>query len=353
MKILPYKLFRRFGIPKLLPMNLTIGLTYRCNSRCRTCNIWQKKEKNKELTLEEWDKIFRSLGKSIIFLTLSGGEPFLRKDIVEICQIVYQHCQPLVITIPTNGLLAKAIVEKVAEIVRSCPQTQVIVNLSVDGIGSQNDQIRGIKGHYQKVMETYRRLKKLRYKNLTIGFHTVISKFNVADFPQIAETLLALKPDSYVAEIAEQRIELGTERSDISPQLDRYQQAVDFLIAKTKQKKFKGVSKATQAFRQEYYQLTKEILEQKRQVIPCYAGWASAQIAPNGDVWGCCIKADVHGNLRRSNYQFSQIWFSSKAAKLRKPTFKGKCYCPMANASYTNMLLDFKTLIKVGLNYLS
>ena len=351
LKIIPYKLFRRFGYPKLLPMNLTVGLTYRCNSRCKTCHIWQKKDKGQELTLGEWDKIFKNLSKSIVFLTFTGGEPFLKKEIVKICQSAYHHCRPRIITIPTNGLLTKTVVEKVSQIAKNSPQTQVIVNLSVDGLGDQDDQIRGVKGHYQKVMATYRQLKRLRNQNLIVGFHTVISKFNVKEFPQIVNTLLAFKPDSYVTEMAEQRVELGTQRSEISPSLEEYQKAVDYLIALTKKSQFKGVAKITQAFRQEYYRLTKKILEQKKQIIPCYAGWASAQIAPNGDVWGCCLKASVYGNLRKVNYQFSKIWFSPKADELRKSTAQGQCYCPMANASYTNMLMDFKTLLKVGLNF--
>lgn len=353
LKILPYKFFRWFGWPKLLPMNLTVGLTYRCNSQCKTCNIWKREEKDKELTLGEWNKIFKKLGQLVVYLTLSGGEPFLRKDIVEICQSAYKYCRPLVMTIPTNSLLPEVIVTKTAKIAQSCPQSQIIINLSVDGIGAKNDQIRGIKGHYEKVMQAFYQLRKLPYKNLTIGFHTVISKFNVNDFPKIANSLLMLKPDSYVAEIAEQRVELGTHRSKIVPDLEKYQKAVDFLVQKLKNARFKGFARLTQAFRREYYQLTKKVLSQKRQVIPCFAGWASAQIASNGDVWGCCIKARAWGNLRlKVNYDFAKIWFSKKAENMRKDTRAGKCFCPLANTSYTNMLFDLKTLIKVGLNFL-
>lgn len=353
LKILSYKFFRLFGWPRLLPMNLTASLTYRCNSRCKTCNLWQRKAGEPELTYQEWNKIFQNLGKAVNYLTLSGGEPFLRYDIVEICQSAYHYCQPAMITIPTNSLLSKQVVEKTKKIVQSCPKTQIIINLSVDEVEGRDGEIRGIPNHFQKFMDTYTGLKKLKFKNLTVGFHTVISKFNVANFPQVAQTLLGLNPDSYVSEIAEERKELGTIGAEISPSVKDYSLAIDFLSEKLKKQKISGFGKITKAFRLEYYSLVKKILSQKRQVIPCFAGWASAQIAPNGDVWGCCVKADVYGNLKRTGYNFSKIWFSKNAEKLRQPTREGICYCPLANASYTNMLLDFKTLIKVGKNFLS
>src|SRR5438874_13399082 len=50
-KIPLFMLYRRFGWPKMLPINLTLSPSPRCNSRCLTCNIWMKRED--ELTLEE------------------------------------------------------------------------------------------------------------------------------------------------------------------------------------------------------------------------------------------------------------------------------------------------------------
>src|SRR5260370_5786160 len=46
------------GKPLALPMNLTISVSYRCNSRCKTCNVWQRP--NDDFTLEEYDRTFRS-----------------------------------------------------------------------------------------------------------------------------------------------------------------------------------------------------------------------------------------------------------------------------------------------------
>jgi Iron-sulfur cluster-binding domain len=113
---------------------------------------------------------------------------------------------------------------------------------------------------------------------------------------------------------------------------------------------FNGVSRITQAFRDRYYDIVKRTLVEKRQVIPCLAGVASAQIAPNGDVWTCCIRAESVGNLREHNYDFRATWSTTRADELRSSIKAGECYCPLANASYTNMLCHMPTLTSVGLD---
>lgn len=350
-KIFFYKLWYNLDFPKLLPMNLTISPSFLCNSRCRTCFAWQKR--TPEMRLGEWQKIFQSLGKAPFWVTISGGEPFLRKDLVDLAKSLSEICRPKIISIPTNGLLFEKIPHDVEEILKNCPKTEIIVNLSLDGIGEKHDKVRGVPKNFEKAVKTYRALRKLNYPNFTLGIHTVISKFNVDDLPEIYEyTMEDLKPDQYITEIAEERVELGTVGQEIAPSYEKYEKAIDFLIERVRKERWKKISKITRAFRIEYYNLVKKILKEKRQIIPCYAGFASAQIAPNGDVWPCCIKAKVLGNLKEVDFDFKKIWFSQKADQARAKVKNKKCFCPLANASYTNMLMDFKILLRVGLRYL-
>ncbi|MBT4331697.1 MAG: radical SAM protein [Candidatus Cloacimonetes bacterium] len=328
-----------------MPMNYTISLLYTCNSHCKTCNVWKKKSDN--LTISEYKQIFKKLGKSPYWLTLSGGEPFLRKDIVEICLELYKYSKPKIINIPSNGLLTNTIVKNVKLITEICSNSQIIVNLSIDNIAEKHDEIRGVPGNYVKVINTFKKLKALNIDNLAIGIHTVISKLNVSGFSGIANELMQLQPDSYITEIAEQRIELDTMESDITPDIISYCTAIDYLIHRIKNGKFKGMNKITQSFRIEYYNLVKKILRDKTQVIPCYAGVTSAQISPDGEVWSCCIKAESMGNLRENDYNFKKIWFSRKMKKERTSIKNKECYCPLANASYTNMLMHLPTLTRV------
>lgn len=82
------------------------AVTYRCNSKCQNCNLWQKKPEN-ELTLSEIDEFFsvnRGIFKDVKSIQLTGGEPFLRSDLPEIAGIVSKNIPGCMVWIPTNGL---------------------------------------------------------------------------------------------------------------------------------------------------------------------------------------------------------------------------------------------------------
>ncbi len=344
-----YKMFYRFAMGKPpLPANFTLSLLYSCNSRCATCNVYEKKVNN--LTVDEYERIFASIGKAPFWFTLSGGEPFLRKDIVEIVKVLYQQSRPAIINIPTNGSLFRVIPQRVEAMLKACPETDIIINLSLDEVGKKHDEIRGFPGNWERALETYRALKELkRYPNFTLGIHTVISVFNVKRFPEIFSELIKLEPDSYITEIAEQRVELGTMEEDITPELPAYARAISFLIEEIKKNELKGLANVTRSFRLEYYQMVKRFLNVNNKALPCYAGIISCQISPDGDVWPCCIRADSMGNLREVDYDFTKVWNSEEAKKIRKSIKNRECSCPLANASYTNMLLHAPSLIKVAL----
>lgn len=342
-----YKLFRAFGYPKMLPFSITVSVTYHCNSRCKTCNVWRKDVD--EFSFDEFDRTFKNIGEQPYMFVLSGGEPFLRRDVTDICHSIYTNCKPKILTICTNGILCDLIPKKVQEIVDRCPDTQIIINLSLDGIKEKHDDIRGIKNNYEKTINTYKALQLIVPKKIDIGIHTVISRFNINDIAEIYEHISTLEPDSYITEIAEERVEMDNIGTGITPDLVSYSKAIDFLVDKLRNQNFSGVSKITQSFRLQYYELVKKTLEEKRQIIPCYAGFASAQIVPNGDVWACCIKAEPIGNLRDNDYDIRKIWFGERANNMREFIKGDNCYCPLANVSYTNMLCDIKSLSNVAL----
>ncbi|KCZ70789.1 putative Fe-S oxidoreductase [Candidatus Methanoperedens nitroreducens] len=346
-KIPQYKLFREYNYPRILPLNLTVSITYHCNSRCKTCNVWKKR--TDEFTTDEFDKTFKSIGRSPYWLTISGGEPFLRDDIVEICHSAYNHFKPGIINIPTNGILYNTIPGKVEEIIKSCTGTKIIINLSIDGIGERHDYIRNVKNNFKKALRTYEALRALDYPDFSLGIHTVISNYNVSDISQIYNYFIDKSPDSYITEIAEERVELDTVGTGITPSVEDYTKSIDFLINQVEQGMYSGIPKVMQAFRLEYYNHVKATLRKKQQILPCYAGFASAHIAPDGDVWTCCIKADPIGNVREVDYDFKKVWFNSNAYKQRKSIKNKECYCPMANAHYTNMLCNLGTLVRVGM----
>lgn len=347
-----FRAYRRFGWPKMLPLNITLSPSPKCNSRCLTCNIWMKREN--ELTLDEWDKTLASLGEAPYWFTISGGEPLMFPGIVELAQLAYKHCRPGIINIPTNGILS-SIPDRVERIASSCPDSQLIINLSLDGVGEKHDEIRGVPGNFVRFEERLRQLLELRESlpNLTIGIHSVVSVFSVGHLDELIEYADQSGADQFITEIAEPRVELDTVGLPITPSPEEYTEAIDRLIAYVESKEYKGLSRITEAFRVEYYKLVKRILDEEDQVIDCYAGWASAQIYADGTVWPCCVRADNLGNLRDHNYDFKEIWFGEAIKEVRRSIAAKECHCPLANASYTNMLIDVPTLTRVGTKVIS
>jgi len=319
---------------RLLPFSLVVSVSYRCNS----CDVWRKQ--SDEMSVAEWRQIFAGLGHAPFYLTFTGGEPFLRDDLHELVIAGAELCQPGVITIPTNGLLTRRIIDYVDRICAAA-RSQIGINLSLDGVGEEHDRIRGVPGNWERALETWQELKALqaRHPNLVLSVHTVVSRLNVGHIREIVEGLEFLEPDSYITEVAEERVELDTVGWQITPSPEEYAPIADYL----------GLARLTQAFRAQYYQLARRVLEQQRQVIPCQAGWASGHIAPDGDVWTCCIRAEPVGNLCQTGYDLRPIWSGQVGDldRLRRSIAAGECACPMANASYANMLLHPPTVARV------
>jgi MoaA/NifB/PqqE/SkfB family radical SAM enzyme len=312
---------------------------------------------SEELSLGEIESIFDGMGP-LYFLNLSGGEPFLRDDIVDIIRLALRYLSPNLIHIPSNGLLPDLIKRRVEEILRvlNGTGTFLTVKLSLDGVGELHDEIRGVKGSFVRFMDTFSMLRGLKkaYPNFHLGINTIVSKFNLDRLDEVVEYAKELRPDSYVTEIAENRSELFNLDDDIAPDAKAYEKVILRFKDEAKQylKYRRSISKFTDAARLVYYDYVVRILNEQRQVLPCYAGWSNAHLNPYGDVWPCCILGynKPMGNLREFGYDFKRLWTSAQANAVRRYIRDGKCYCPMANQFYSNMLCSAIASIKVARN---
>jgi len=341
-----YRLMHALGRPLLDPINVTISTTFRCNSRCLTCNVYERPVD--ELTPAEWDRVFVSLGRAPQWFTFSGGEPFLRKDLPEIIESAWRRCRPKVVNIPTNGSYPDRVVAGVERLTRAFRGTQLVVNVSLDAVGERNDTIRGLRGDYESATATLAALRALRAPNLTVGVHSVISRHNVDGFPEIADALMALGSDQYIVEPAEERIELQTIGTKITPKPGPLAAALRHVEERLASRRDDGLPALTRALRLVYYRLARETVRRNEQTIPCYAAIASVHIAANGDVWGCCTRARPLGNLRANGFDFRAIWSSAEAKEERRSIKAKECACPLANAAYTSILMDAGSLARVG-----
>lgn len=165
---------------------LNFAITSACNSLCKTCNVGREFLKNpkiieKDLSLEEIERIFKKLPKNLIWLSLSGGEPFLRPDLVEICRKAVENLPSLgIISIPTNGLLGNQILRKTEDIIK-LPLKNLYVNFSLDGPPEIHNKIRGVRDAYQKTWSSYQNLLDLSRKNdrLCVNLEITVSSYNI------------------------------------------------------------------------------------------------------------------------------------------------------------------------------
>jgi len=359
-KMIRYRMARLGLASPGMPMNLTFSVTNRCQSRCKTCKIWELYQKSpdkqrEELTLDEIEKIFRSMGHIFIF-NMSGGEPFLRSDIVEIVRLACRYLTPGIVHIPTNAIASKKIEQDVIAILKviqtSNPSIQLTVKPSLDHVGEKHDEIRGVKGNFEKVIALFNRLKLLqtKYPNLHAELGTVISKWNVKDIEEIASFITGLGGDSYRNEIAEQRAEMFNREDQITPSPADYKRAIKRFTREIKANMGNRgpFQRMTHAFRLAYYDVAIRILNENRQVIPCYGGLSNAHLSPYGDIWACCTLGydKSMGNLRDFDYKFPALWKSRKAREVRNYIRKGSCACPLANQAYSNILMHGPSLVK-------
>jgi MoaA/NifB/PqqE/SkfB family radical SAM enzyme len=347
-----YRIEHATGRTRQLPVNLTVSVTYSCPSRCLTCDIWQKKVD--DLTVDEYAKIFRTLDRVPIWVTISGGDQFVRKDLDEIVRLIRTEIEPTIINIPMNGVITERIHSLLPKIAEGSLGSQLVLNLSVDEIGTEHDRLRGAERNWEKLLEVAQLIRDLKktYSHIVMGVHTVVSTHNVHRIPEIErEARRIFSPDSYITEVAENRVELKTMDKHITPDPADYRRAAEHLKNAIRENRSNNpVARLVESLRLEYYDLALKTLEEKRQVIPCYAGWASAHLAPDGHVWGCCVRAESMGNVREHGYDFRAVWFGDAAAEFRRSVKNKECACPLANASYTNMLLDAATLTRVAGN---
>src|SRR5262249_39321418 len=153
-----------------MPVYLVYFITDACNAKCKHCLLadgahpgWEEPSmtyRKQELSLEEIDKVSASMGKgSLMFLLPTGGEPFLRKDIGEIVKIFHKNTGVRNVGIPTNGSTTARTVSIVKDLCESCPDLDLHIDVSLDGVGELHDEIRVFPGLFKRSIETYKALR--------------------------------------------------------------------------------------------------------------------------------------------------------------------------------------------------
>lgn len=348
-----YHLQRELGTGWRLPWAYTVSVLTGCNARCRTCGIHRLPDRR--LSLEDCARLGRGLRQRAGWLTVSGGEPFLRDDLAAVVDALVAGLRPGIVNLPTNGSCPQAVQRVVGHLVRRWPRRRFIVNVSLDGIGGEHDALRGLPGSYRLACETLEVLRALaaHAPNLVVGIHCVISRFNVERFPTICDALLALQPDSLVAEIAENRVELANEAFEIAPTAESFARAAAHLAEQVPRRTSPRLAQLVRWLRRAYYDDVTQWLRSGSMGRPCFAGTASCHVMPNGTVLACGVRGAVLGELEAFDHDLAALWRGEQARRARREIARQHCSCPLANQAYVNAALDPRTplrLLRLGLS---
>ena len=175
-------LSRKINYPLISPEVFQISLTYGCNLRCKMCSIANLLPQEEELSTEQiFHIIDEAKNYGIKEVLLTGGEPFLRKDIFEICDYVHKNGLRSIIT--TNGAIIDDAVAE--EIVRAKINH---IHVSLDGLEETNDFFRG-SGTFKKIINAINILNQKRANNhpFSTGIACTVMDKNVNELCEIVK----------------------------------------------------------------------------------------------------------------------------------------------------------------------
>lgn len=165
---------RRLPSPRIARVNL--ATTYRCTHRCVMCNIWQHNQDQKqelEVTADEVDKLCHY--NHLMWVSLTGGEPFLNHQIGDIIRACANSCR--MVSITTNGWLTDRIIESV-KFGLAGTKAIIMVSVSLHGDRDGHDKTVGLLGAYYHAVETLTRLKLIDNPRLKVGIEYLLSSRN-------------------------------------------------------------------------------------------------------------------------------------------------------------------------------
>ena len=303
------------------PYKLTFVVTYWCNYRCQTCNIWQMRPRD-ELSLDEIGRFFER-SSEFSWIDFTGGEPFLRRDFVEIVLMALRRCPNLALVhFPTNGYLTDQVVAGVERILSQGPP-RLMVTVSTDGDEAVNDRVRGVRGGWRRQMETFRRLRQLPGVEVVLGM--TVSDLNVGEFDRTLEAARKLCPDltprDFHLNIAHRsahyygnaEADYLNHKNEMIEELRRFRRAQSW-------------SPGPVGFlERRYLRHAESYLKTGLTPMRCHALKSSCFIDSWGNVYPCGMYDRKLGSLRDFDYDLGELWASPETVRLQQEIWNYDC----------------------------
>jgi len=270
-----------------VPLTAHLDVTYRCNERCVHCYL--NHDERGEMALYKIKNVLRQLAEAgTFFLVISGGEPFVRKDVFEILQ--YARDLTFSVKLKTNGILIR---EKEAERLR---------DLGIEGVQISvyshrpevHDAITKVKG---SLARTIRAITYLRSRGLKVTVANVLMQGNMYDYHGVRDLALRLGAHFTIDPTITPHLE--GDASVVARRIPTHGLQTVFrdsdLVGDVAE--FSALAPAADAAVMESF--------------PCSAGHTAIYISPYAEVFPCVAFPFKVGDLRSQS--FSEIWQDSPA----------------------------------------
>ena len=309
-------------MPYLSPLTCVWEVTMGCNMRCGHCGSSCIDPLPDELTTDEaFNFIDQCEEIGLKWVTLSGGEPTTRKDLIQLVQRFTQ--KNIVVNMITNGWLPDE------DLVTSLKEANIAtVAISIDGTELIHDEIRK-KGAYKQAMKAFKLLKAV---GISTGCVTTVSKANIDILPELKEELIQMGVKSWQLQIG---LPMGNLKEKPDWVIDAKQ--VDDLLLFCYNASREGRITIHPADCIGYYTKMEEEIRQKSFNLShpvswngCNAGTQGFGILHNGDILGCTSireKEFIEGNIK--DRTIADIWNDEESflwrRQITKSKLKGNC----------------------------
>ncbi len=329
------------------PILVNLQITRRCNLRCIHCDIREAPERyssiiKNEFSTEEIKEIvdsLKSMGTS--YISISGGEPFIRKDIYEVIQYIKE--KGLGLHISSNGtLITKEDAKRINDLGLDA------ISISLDAVTPElHDKIRGVNGTFNRTVNAIKYLVDYK-KHTQVGISPIITDLNLEELPRLVDFANDLGIDAI--RFQPWHVSLGHKETEEilnirGNRLEVLDEVIEQIIEKTKKY---GIYTNSEV----YLRGIRRFFEDKNKIdIDCFAGFFSCNISCEGYVVPCAFISPV-GNVK--NEPFEKIWNSQRFNEVRKEIKKGNCQkCWMGCFIEPSFRCSLKFAIRNPIKYIS
>ena len=339
---------------------ITLAVSWLCDCRCQMCGIWEIYAKapalrKTELTSAETVSLLSDASalRHLETVTLTGGEPFIHKEFVNLALALQRRFPSLLLDITTTGQATKLIQEKLRAIADDGGDLgRIHICVSLDGVGEMHDTIRGKRGAFDKAIATVQILRDFRLGSLGLGFTILPSNFRTLKDAYRLSTDLGIGFTMRVAHFNDGIYDnaLNAAKHRWTPEsLADLESSVRTIMADKAQRR--GVLE--QLFSSDLYFAEQMLshVRKPRRLMPCYSGTHSLFLDPFGNVSPCVNLEQKMGSARTQG--FDAAWFSPEAAEVRQFIADGRCQCWTECEAFLSfhtspayLLYNLKTLLR-------